>query len=199
MEKSFLLSINHVMLSEVGPFWDENYPAVISGKMVTDKDKKMSGYVNDPDDTGGETKFGIAKSANPELNIATLTWDAAKRIYYKKYWLAGDCADIATFAPRLAMIHFDGCVNHGNGRAARILQEAVGAAIDGDIGPNSLQAIKRACAAPGGEMAVCQKVANIRISFYNSIVANKPTQKKFLNGWLSRINNVLAFIKTVQV
>ena len=57
-------------------------------------------------------------------------------------------------APKLAMMHFDGCVNHGNGRAARMLQEAVGATIDGDIGPKSLGAIKRACAAPGGELAV---------------------------------------------
>lgn len=199
MEESFLKSVNHAMLSEVGPFWNESYPAVTSGVLVTPQDRKMTGYVNDPDDTGGETKFGIAKNANPELDIAKLTWDAAKRVYYKKYWVAGDCDKITVFAPRLAMLHFDGVVNHGDGRASKMLQEAVGAPIDGDIGPKTLEAIKRACAAPGGELAVCEKVAKIRVSFYNTIVANKPSQKKFLNGWLARINNVLAFVKTTQV
>lgn len=195
MDDFFNKSVNYCMKHEVGPWFDENHPACISGTVATVADRKATGYVNDPDDTGGETKFGVAKNANPELNIAKLTWDAAKRVYYKKYWLAGDCADIASFAPKLAMLHFDGCVNHGNGRAARMLQEAVGATIDGDIGPKSLEAIKRACAATGGELAVCEKVAQIRTSFYNAIVAAKPTQKKFLNGWMNRIREVLVMVK----
>ena len=183
------------MKSEVGPWFDENHPACKSGSIATRDDRRATGYVNDINDRGGITKFGIAKNANPDLSITTLTYDAAKRVYYKKYWLAGDCADIATFAPKLAMLHFDGCVNHGNGRASKMLQEAVGATIDGDIGPKSLEAIKRACAAPGGELAVCEKVAQIRTSFYNAIVAAKPTQKKFLNGWMNRIREVLVMVK----
>ena len=182
---SFEKSVFHIMKHEVGPWFDENHPASISGTVATVADRKATGYVNDPDDTGGETKFGVAKNANPELNIAKLTYAAAKRVYYKKYWLAGDCADIASFAPKLAMMHFDGCVNHGNGRAARMLQEAVGATIDGDIGPKSLEAIKRACAAPGGELAVCAKVLMLRKNFYLRIVERNPSQKKFLNGWLA--------------
>ena len=30
------------------------------------------GYVNDPDDPGGETKYGIAKKSNPDVDIKTL-------------------------------------------------------------------------------------------------------------------------------
>lgn len=190
MDDFFNKSVNYCMKHEVGPWFDENHPACISGTVATVADRKATGYVNDPDDTGGETKFGVAKNANPELNIAKLTWDAAKRVYYKKYWLAGDCADIATFAPKLAMMHFDGCVNHGNGRAARMLQEAVGATIDGDIGPKSLEAIKIACAAPGGELAVCAKVLMLRKSFYLKIVERNPSQMKFLKGWMNRLNDL---------
>ena len=40
------------------------------------------GYVNDPDDPGGETKYGIAKKSNPDVDIANLTIEEAKKIYY---------------------------------------------------------------------------------------------------------------------
>lgn len=192
---TFPKAISHIIKHEVGPWFDENHPACKSGSIATKDDRRATGYVNDPADTGGETKFGVAKNANPELNITKMTYDAAKRVYYKKYWLAGDCADIALFAPKLAMLHFDGCVNHGNGRAARMLQEAVGATIDGDIGPKSLEAIKIACAAPGGELAVCEKVLMLRESFYLKIVERNPSQKKFLNGWLNRISDVEKFLQ----
>jgi lysozyme family protein len=196
MEESYLKSVNHAMKYEVGPFWDERHPACASGSVKTAAERKATGYVNDPDDTGGETKFGVAKNANPDLNITTLTWDAAKRVYYRKYWLAGNCDDISVFAPKLAIMHFDSCVNHGIGRAARMLQEAVGATIDGDVGPKTLELVKKACAGSGGELAVCDKVATIRVSFYNAIVANKPSQKKFLNGWLARISDIRSFVKS---
>ena len=31
------------------------------------------GYVNDPDDPGGETNFGVAKRSHPDVDIANLT------------------------------------------------------------------------------------------------------------------------------
>ena len=39
------------------------------------------GYVNDPADPGGETKFGISKAAYPALDIAALTEDGAILIW----------------------------------------------------------------------------------------------------------------------
>ena len=192
---TFSKAINHIMKSEVGTWFDANHPACKSGSIATKDDRRATGYVNDINDRGGITKFGIAKASNPDLSITTLTYDAAKRVYYKNYWLAGDCADIALFAPKLAMLHFDGCVNHGIGRASKIVQEAVGATIDGDIGPKSLEAIKRACGASGGELKVCERVAQLRRQFYQQIVRRDASQQRFLNGWLNRIDDVLAFVK----
>tara|TARA_R100000963_G_C4537062_1_gene35886 strand:+ start:39 stop:254 length:216 start_codon:yes stop_codon:yes gene_type:complete len=44
------------------------------------------GYVNDPDDPGGETNFGVAKRSHPDVDIANLTKDSAKEIYKEHYW-----------------------------------------------------------------------------------------------------------------
>ena len=44
------------------------------------------GYVNHPSDPGGETKYGICKKYNPEIDIKNITLDFAKEYYYKKFW-----------------------------------------------------------------------------------------------------------------
>ena len=43
------------------------------------------GYVNDPKDLGGETKYGITKRFYPDVDIKNLTIDGAKEIYKKEY------------------------------------------------------------------------------------------------------------------
>jgi lysozyme family protein len=45
------------------------------------------GYVNDPQDPGGETNFGVAKRSHPDVDIKNLTKDGAKEIYYQDYWI----------------------------------------------------------------------------------------------------------------
>ncbi len=44
------------------------------------------GYVNDPADPGGETRYGISKRAFPKVDIANLTINKAKAIYKAFYW-----------------------------------------------------------------------------------------------------------------
>lgn len=48
--------------------------------------KSEGGYVNNPNDPGGETKYGISKKAYPNLDIKNLTLEQAKDIYRKDYW-----------------------------------------------------------------------------------------------------------------
>jgi lysozyme family protein len=49
-------------------------------------DNWEGGYENDPEDPGGETKFGISKRSYPSLDIAGLTRDHAIAIYYRDWW-----------------------------------------------------------------------------------------------------------------
>lgn len=187
--KSFEAAINHAMLYEVGGFWNVDAPGVKEGLIGTRDERRAVGYVNDPLDRGGETKYGVAKNANPDLDITKLDWEGAKRVYFRRYWLSSNCDDISLFAPRLAVLHFDGAVNHGVGRAGRFLQQAVGAAVDGDVGPGTLRATRAK-----DEIETCNKVCDLREAFYRSIVANRPEQGRFLNGWLRRISEMRTFV-----
>lgn len=70
-----------------------------------------AGYVNDPLDPGGETKYGISKRAYPNLDIKNLTLQQAHDLYFKDYWTAAGCVLIADEA--MAVLVFDCAVNQG--------------------------------------------------------------------------------------
>jgi lysozyme family protein len=99
------------------------------------------GYVDNPADPGGETKFGISRRAYPDLDIRSLTEAQARGIYYRDYWLPCRC-DAMPVA--LAILVFDAAVNNGVGRAVRWLQTALGVTSDGVIGEQTLAALARA-------------------------------------------------------
>lgn len=98
------------------------------------------GYVNNPADPGGETKFGISKRAYQNVDIANLTEADAKAIYFRDYWSAAYC-DLCP--PALALIVFDCAVNNGVGRAIRCLQEGVGVTADGVVGDQTKAALAK--------------------------------------------------------
>lgn len=98
------------------------------------------GYVNDPRDPGGETKFGISKRSYPQLDIKSLTLAEAKAICRRDYW---DRAQCARLPDGVAIEVFDAAVNSGPGQAVRWLQRAVGVADDGHVGPLTLAAVAR--------------------------------------------------------
>lgn len=81
------------------------------------------GYVNDPDDPGGETKWGISKRAYPNEDIPNLTPERAAEIYYKDYWLASGASNLA---PPDCTVVFDTAVLCGVSRAKRWLRESGG-------------------------------------------------------------------------
>lgn len=104
--------------------WNEAFDRVIGHE---------GGYVNNPKDPGGETKWGISKRSYPHLNIASLTRDDARDIYYKDFWVPVGFL----LKPAVMFQVFDAAVNHGAGNAIRMLQRAIGVADDGHWGPIS--------------------------------------------------------------
>lgn len=139
------------------------------------------GYVNDPKDPGGETKFGISKRAYPDEDIARLTLERAKAIYRADYWnrIHGD-----ELPPPIDEFTFDFAVNAGADMAVKILQRCVGVLPDGELGPKTLEAIR-------GK----RPLDVVRLMFVERalLYARNVSLDRYGHGWYARL-----FDKTAQ-
>lgn len=149
------------------------------------------GFSDDPHDPGGPTNKGITLSVyarwigeKMELGSRSRLVSQLKRIpdamvreiYETRYWIPAGCERMH---PAIALLHFDAAVNHGVGTAVRILQEAVGADVDGEIGP---QTRARAAAKPLAETLVAY--AEIRRERYRKL----EHFWRFGRGWMRRVD-----------
>jgi len=137
------------------------------------------GYVNDPNDAGGETKYGISKRAYPSVDIKNLTQDEAKAIYKRDYWNRLKADDIKS--QKVAYELFDTAVNMGVRTASKLIQGCVGAHPDGVIGKKTLQLIN---STPEELLLLRFKLA--KIARYAYITRRRPANKKYLLGWINR-------------
>src|SRR5690349_15926724 len=78
------------------------------------------GYVNDPNDPGGETRWGISKIAHPKEDIKNLTKERAAEIYFHEYWLPY----AAEWSWPISICVFDSVVNCGPQGLEKILRLA---------------------------------------------------------------------------
>jgi len=140
------------------------------------------GYVNDPNDLGGETNFGISKKAYPDVDIKNLTREEAKEIYKDGYW---DRYKIEKMPENLRYVYFDMVLNMGYGNAAKVVQRAANGKndesmrleIDGAVGPTTRKAL---------EEVELERVRCYRVKHYMSIIDRRPEQERFLFGWFRR-------------
>ncbi len=154
--------------------------------------KHEGGYVNDPDDRGGETNMGItvavARAAGYTGKMKTLPLKIAAEIYKKQYWDKLNLDTIARRSPELAKYLFDAGVNCGTGRAAEWLQRALnlfGAQlnVDSSIGPKTLQAF---VGITSSDAALLYHMVRAERLVHYMNLAQLPSQQKFIRGWLNR-------------
>ena len=157
------------------------------------------GYVNHPDDPGGETNMGITKGALgaayanglvPHNSVKDLTREQAKAIYRAKYWDKVGCGKMTD---PIGKIVFDLIVNHGQAGMTRIVQRAcnvVGAAlaVDGKYGAKTKAALFEYM--ESHTAALAEQLLMFRKKLYDDIVAGKPSQRVFLKGWYNRLNGL---------
>lgn len=163
--------------------------------------KVEGGYVNDPDDPGGETIYGISRRAYPDV------WARAEAqgrqpsqadayVVYRDIWRDSGAADIAKLdsnaAPRLAIAVFDAAVNHGPGRAAVLLQRATGAGVrqDGSIGPKTLERVQERLKYDSAGRSLLTDLRTERTRYYHRITAKNPSLTKFYRGWMQRLTTL---------
>ena len=135
------------------------------------------GYVNDPRDPGGETKYGISKRAYPALDIYNLTLDHAKLIYKRDYW---DAVDAESIPGAARLMVFDCSVNCGVTTAKKLLQRAVGTKDDGIIGAKTRAAISNTT-------DIAMKFAGFWLQYYTDL----PGWPTYGKGWTRRVANDL--------
>lgn len=125
------------------------------------------------------TKYGVSAMAYPTLDIENLTLDQAKDIYFADYWSKVHASDLPA---GLDYLLFDMAVNHGPKRAAELLQEAIGAVPDGDIGPRTMDRVRKRLAED-----MITEVSARRVVLYG----NLKTFKDYGLGWSRRLVSVL--------
>lgn len=135
------------------------------------------GYVNHPDDPGGETKFGVSKRAYPDEDIANLTLERAKELYYRDYW---EKLPALTDYPHLKERMFDFAINSGPKRAIKTLQKVLDVTADGIWGAKSQEALYGSMCT-GREIAV--RLLTERLRFMTKL----DNWESFSKGWTRRI------------
>jgi lysozyme family protein len=144
------------------------------------------GFVNHPADPGGMTNLGCTKRVweewcgheVDEKTMRSLTPDKVAPLYKAKYWdkISGD--DLPSGVDYCV---FDCAINSGPGRAAKFLQQVVGATPDGAIGPATLKAV---AALPVAD--VVNKYCAERLAFLQAL----KTWATFGTGWSRRVAEV---------
>lgn len=132
------------------------------------------GYVNHPNDPGGETNWGVSKRSYPHVDIANLTRDEAKEIYRRDFWnrINGD-----KMPDGVAFQVFDFAINSGIETAIRKLQKAIGVADDGIWGNVSQTVLNETT-----ETDIIMRFVAERLDFWRRL----STWRDFGNGWAGR-------------
>jgi lysozyme family protein len=142
------------------------------------------GWVNDPDDPGGETKYGVthitlAEAVELEIvpkntTVKSLTIELAEKIYQAMYWNKCKCDELPW---PLNMYVFDAAVNQGVGAAIKMLQRVCNVAQDGIIGKVTVASAKN----------LSHEQQCLYMAFRAQRYFGTRGFDKFGNGWLKRL------------
>lgn len=165
--------------------------------LIDDVLEEEGGFVDDPDDRGGRTNYGVTQATLddwrdqrglPRIDVSKLELKEAIEIYRVLYWDASGVARIRS--KTVAGQVFDLAVNCGVGAAVMLLQEAINichpkreqVVVDGSLGPRTAKAASECDAGTLFDM-----IRFLAAHRYLSIIARDPSQKKFRRGWLLRL------------
>lgn len=172
------------------------------------------GYVNDPNDAGGETYSGISRVYNPtwkgwdliddlksksdfpsNLGDSDEIQDAVFDFYEDKYWDVNRLDDVKSQA--IAEEMFDTGTNLGVKRAAKFLQQSLNflnrngrlfpdLVVDSNIGPASLRALDKIL--DNGDEEILLIMMNVlQGKHYMDYMSKSPIQEKYARGWFKRV------------
>jgi lysozyme family protein len=172
---------------------------------------REGGYVNDPDDPGGATKYGVTLGTMRRLgldldrdgrvtaaDVRRLTRAQAAEIFVEHYFVRTRVAELPEV---LRASVFDMYVNAG-ANAVRLLQRMlrdmrIEVAVDGVIGPQTIAAARTAVAAAPGRIADAYGIA--RRNYYYALAEGRPASRKYARrrdggkgGWIVRAEEFIS-------
>lgn len=175
------------------------------GEIANEIIAREGGYVNDPDDPGGATNFGVTIHTMRRLgldltgdnrvtsaDVRALSRTQARQIFIDHYFHA---PQISKLPEVLHATVFDMQVNAGS-HAIRILQKLITnmgfpARADGQIGPKTRDAARQAALAAPDHIADAYGIA--RRNYYYALADRRPKSRKYARrrdggkgGWITR-------------
>ena len=166
--------------------------------------RREGGYVNNPADRGGATKYGITEAVARQNGykgyMKDLPESLARDIYCKQYWTVPRFNQVNTLSPFVAEELLDTGVNCGVGFAKPTLQRALNLlnnqgkggwadlVPDGVYGPATLGALKTFLAKRGkeGEKTLLKVLNILQGNRYIEICERNPSQEQFFYGWIGK-------------
>ncbi len=150
------------------------------------------GFVDNPADKGGPTKYGITAAAlaaflgpiTPD-DIPTLTEARATAVYHKQWT---DMRLDEVHSSLVSTVLFDQAVLDGTVGAILRMQTVLGIATDGRMGTLTLAAINCEDAE-----RLAFRYVRASVHYYTRIVEHDSTQAVFLGGWIDRLMSLLDF------
>ena len=166
--------------------------------------EKEGGYVNNPNDKGGPTNWGIsqavARAHGYNGDMRALTRDQALAIYEADYWYGPRFDQISAASPAIAAELCDTGVNMGPAVAAKFLQRILNVMnnegrlypdiiADGQIGPRTIAALNSYLTTRGSTATrVMLKALNsLQGARYIDLSEQRSANEAFTFGWFERV------------
>lgn len=152
---------------------------------------KEEGYLSDnPNDSGGLTKFGISQKSYPNLDIAKITQEEAADIYRNDFYNSLKIEMIKD--EKIAYEVFDYAVNGGITSSAIALQASLHylgskIVIDGEVGLKTISE----CNSYKDQSLLLYVLTSFRMHKYFNICDKWPKNLEFFEGWARRTRRCL--------
>ena len=159
---------------------DDEFNNIVKDYLIPNE----GGYNNDEDDSGGETNMGISKTTHKNEDIKKMTRERANAIFYRDFYKINGLNKLP-YKIRGFIVDFGVLSSPIN--AIRMVHKILNLSPKGTIiGKDTLDKFKNFT--HDDYESFLGKYKLEMINYFNKIVENNPSQKKYLKGWINRAN-----------
>lgn len=160
------------------------------------------GYSNNPNDSGGETNWGITESVAREYGykgrMKDLPIEKAQEIYKSEYWDVQNLDAVYSLSPAVALELFDTGVNQGVITSGKYLQRSLNVlndrerfyldiTVDGIIGDQTIRSLwlLRQVRETRGMNVLLKMLNSLQGAAYVELAERREKDESFIFGWFS--------------